>query len=137
MGGTPLPPFTDKIRKVVFEGLPNSPTSFTTGVCFSLNSDKVENLFSKSSLGHLLSQLEGNKTNNKVSLPSGKSRGLKLNLDMGQASDIFDHFDVTIGSAGSYLAKDQSLGLELGREYWLDLTAQAAFSGIQSSSSAF
>ena len=60
-----------------------------------------------------------------------------MNLDLGQASDIFDHFDVIIGSAGSYLAKDQSLGLELGLEHWLELTAQAGFSGIQSSSSAF
>ena len=94
----------------------------------------VDNLFSESSLGHLVSQLEGNRTN-KVELPTGKSRGLKLNLDMGKDSDIFDQFDIIIGSAGSYLAKDRSLGLEVGREHWLDLTAQAAFSGIQSSSS--
>ena len=28
LGGTPPPPFTDKIRKVVFEVLPNTATSF-------------------------------------------------------------------------------------------------------------
>ena len=106
-----------------------SPT-FATGMCFSLN-PSMDNLFSKSSLGNLVSQLEGNVTD-KVSLPSGKSRRLKLNLnlDVGQEdSDISDQFDIIIGSAGSYLSRDKTLKLELGLEHWLDLTAQATFSG--------
>ena len=91
----------------------------------------MDNLFSKSSLGNLVSQLEGNETN-KVSFPSGKSRGLKLNLnfDVGQEdSDTSDQFDIIIGSAGSYLSRDKTLKLELGLEHWLDLTGQANFSG--------
>ena len=86
-----------------------------------------DNLFSKSSIGRLVSQLGGNTRKNKVSLHTGKSNGLKLNLDLGQDLHVFDHFDVIIGSAGSYLAKAKRRKLQLGLEHWLDLTGQATF----------